>query len=95
MCGLLAAALTRTSLLLPRVHVPLVVVAGACGAAGTTLFLLAADVGPVGTAAVLAETSPVLTALLAWPVLGERLRAVHLVGLTCAAAAAVLLGRAA
>jgi uncharacterized membrane protein len=71
---LIIAALTRTPMeLQPRAVTPLVA-SGAALALGSIAFYTAADEGDIGVVSVLAGLSPIVTALLAWALLKERMR---------------------
>ena len=64
----------------------LAVITGAAGAAGTILFFLASHEGFLAVTAVLTSLYPAVTIVLARTLLGERLTALRLTGLTLAAA---------
>ena len=71
---LIIAALTRTPMeLQPRAVTPLLA-SGAALALGSIAFYTAADEGDIGVVSVLAGLSPIVTALLAWALLKERMR---------------------
>lgn len=89
--GIVAALVTRSTIGIAPRHVVIVFVAGFLGAAGTGLFVFAAAAGSVGTAAVVAETSPALTAILARVVLREPIPPPRVLGIGLAVAAVVLL----
>jgi len=81
--AVVALVVGRERLALPPGARAVTVAAGLLGAAGTLAFVAATDCGDVGIAAVVAETSPAVTAVLATIVLRERLgipRAVALAG---------------
>ncbi len=69
----------------------LAVITGAAGAAGTILFFFATHEGFLAVTAVLTSLYPAVTIVLARTVLGERLTALRLVGLTLAAACVALI----
>lgn len=89
MIGVVAA--TRTPLRLPRVTVPHVVGIGVLGTSANALFVGAAKIGPVSTAAVLVAMFPAVTVLWARGVFHERLRPVQWAGLVVATAAVALI----
>jgi drug/metabolite transporter (DMT)-like permease len=72
-------------------HAPLLVFVGLADVAANGSFALAARHGPMTVAAVLASLYPVITALAARVVLGERLRAVQAAGAGLALIGSVLL----
>jgi drug/metabolite transporter (DMT)-like permease len=89
---LLLAALTFGALCLPRPvarpsrrQLPLLALLGATGYAGYQLLLSAGETTvPAGTSAMLFAAAPVLASALAWPLLGERVRARGAAGLAIA-----------
>lgn len=80
----------RPSALLPR-RPGIAALAGMLDSLGTSLFLVAAMVGPLGVVAVIAAQYPAFTVLLARVRLGERLAPHQLVGLGAALTAVALL----
>ncbi len=69
----------------------LAVITGAAGAAGTILFFFASHEGFLAVTAVLTSLYPAVTIVLARTLLGERLTALRLAGLTLAAACVALI----
>jgi drug/metabolite transporter (DMT)-like permease len=69
----------------------LAVVAGAAGASGTILFFFASHEGFLAITAVLTSLYPAVTIVLARTMLGERLTALRLAGLTLAGACVALI----
>ena len=69
----------------------LAVITGATGAAGTILFFFATHQGFLAVTAVLTSLYPAVTIVLARTILGERLTALRLAGLTLAAACVALI----
>ena len=69
----------------------LAAITGAAGAAGTILFFFATHEGFLAVTAVLTSLYPAVTIVLARTVLGERLTALRLAGLTLAAACVALI----
>jgi drug/metabolite transporter (DMT)-like permease len=69
----------------------LAAVAGLTGGPGTILFFLATHRGLLAVTAVITSLYPAVTILLARVVLGERLTAIRLAGLTLAAASVALI----
>ncbi len=69
----------------------LAAITGAAGAAGTILFFFATHEGFLAITAVLTSLYPAVTIVLARTVLGERLTALRLAGLTLAAACVALI----
>jgi len=69
----------------------LAAITGAAGAAGTILFFFATHAGFLAITAVLTSLYPAVTIVLARTVLGERLTALRLAGLTLAAACVALI----
>ncbi len=70
---------------------PALTFVGLADVAANATYALAADIGPVTVAAVLASLYPVVTALAARGVLRERLRAVQSAGAALAMAGTLLL----
>ena len=71
--AVVAALVTATALTAPRRLLPLVVAVGVFDTAANVLFAAATTRGAVGIVAVLSSLYPVVTVVLAWLVLGERL----------------------
>jgi drug/metabolite transporter (DMT)-like permease len=71
--ALVAALVTRSSLRPPRTSLPMLVGVGAFDTGANVLVATATTHGAAGTVAVLGALYPVVTVLLAWAVLGERL----------------------
>ena len=69
----------------------LAVIAGAAGASGTILFFFASHEGFLAITAVLTSLYPAVTIVLARTMLGERLTALRLAGLTLAGACVALI----
>ncbi len=90
-CFIVVAAVAREKLRLGRQGVPLVIGGGALDMLANLLYLLAVRQGPLGIVAALASLYPASTVVLARLVLRERLRAIQLSGVVCAAAAIVLI----
>jgi len=86
-----AAAAARAPLVLGRGDIPIVAAAGLGDVGGNVFFVLANANGPLSLAAVTSSLYPVTTVLLAWIVLGERLRRLQLVGVALALAGLVLI----
>jgi drug/metabolite transporter (DMT)-like permease len=72
-------------------HLPLLLAVGLGDLGGNVFFVLADVRAPLSIAVVLASLYPVVTAIAAWLLLGERLRGVQLVGAGLAAAAIALI----
>ena len=85
-----AAATRNVRLPGPRPRL-LAAITGAAGAAGTILFFFATHEGFLAVTAVLTSLYPAVTIVLARTVLGERLTALRLAGLTLAAACVALI----
>ena len=81
-----AVAVATRNVGLPGQPRLLAVITGAAGAAGTILFFLASHEGFLAVTAVLTSLYPAVTIVLARTLLGERLTALRLTGLTLAAA---------
>ena len=62
--------------------------------AATASYLSAIAIGPLAIAAILASLYPVVTTILATPVLRERVTPVHAAGIVAAAVAVVLIAGA-
>jgi drug/metabolite transporter (DMT)-like permease len=71
--AVVAALLTRSSLRPPRRTLPMLVGVGAFDTGANVLVAAATTYGAAGIVAVLGALYPVVTVLLAWVVLGERL----------------------
>jgi drug/metabolite transporter (DMT)-like permease len=87
--GVAALVTRRFGGLRPRDAVPLVVL-GVAAASANLLFGLATTLGYVSVSAALASLSPVVTGLLAWAVLRERLLRIQYVGVAAALAGVAL-----
>jgi drug/metabolite transporter (DMT)-like permease len=85
-----AALFTATALTAPRRLLPLVVAVGVFDTGANVLVAEATTRGAVGIAAVLSSLYPVVTVVLAWLVLGERLGVPKRVGGAAALAGAAL-----
>jgi drug/metabolite transporter (DMT)-like permease len=88
--GLPWAARMGTAMRLSRPALVWTVLAGSFDIVGSAFFLVAVGQGHLSIVAVLASLSPASTVLLALGVDRERLRAMQVVGLACAAAALAL-----
>lgn len=84
--------LARQPWRVPRRIVPAAVGVAVLDITGNSLFLLAAQAGALSIAAVLSSLYPVMTVILAVTLLHERLSRAHLVGITAAIVAIVLIG---
>ena len=84
--------LARQPWRVPRPIVPAAVGVAVLDITGNSLFLLAAQAGALSIAAVLSSLYPVITVILAVTLLHERLSRAHLVGITAAIVAIVLIG---
>jgi len=88
---LLAAATRAVSLRSAATRLGLLVLVGLGDVGGSLFFILANAHGPLSIAVVLSSLYPVTTAVLAWLILGERLRPPQLVGAGLALAGIVLI----
>lgn len=87
-----AAVLRRTGRFAAGVRdLPVLMATGACDAAANGTYALAARVSLISVASVLASLYPVVTALLAFRVHGERLRRIQLAGVGATLAGVALL----
>jgi drug/metabolite transporter (DMT)-like permease len=86
-----AGAVSKQLRLPPARAMPLAVVTGAAGVAGTLLFFLATHAGLLAVTAVITSLYPAGTILLARLLLGERLTPVRLGGLCLAASSVALI----
>jgi drug/metabolite transporter (DMT)-like permease len=84
--------LARQSWRVPRPVLPAALGVAALDITGNGLYLLAAQAGALAVAAVLSSLYPVVTVILAVAILHERVTRAHLVGITAAIAAIVLIG---
>ena len=84
--------LARQPWRVPRRIVPAAVGVALLDSLGNGLFLLAAQAGALAIAAVLSSLYPVMTVILAVTLLHERLSRAHIVGITAAIVAIVLIG---
>ena len=91
-CLLGAIVVARQPWRVPRPVVPAVLGVAALDITGNGLFILAAQAGALAVAAVLSSLYPVVTVILAVALLHERVTRAHLVGITAAIAAIVLIG---
>ena len=92
LAGVVAVALaSRRSLRLPRESWRIVAGAGVLDVTANALYLLAVRQGMLSVVATLSSLYPASTVLLAYLVLGERLRRVQVTGLAVAAIAVVLI----
>lgn len=90
--GVLASRAGAPGRLAPRrADLPVLAVIGLSDVGANGTFAVASQSDLVSVTAVLASLYPVMTALLAWRVHGERLRTVQLVGVTAALSGVVLL----
>ncbi|MEZ5096779.1 MAG: EamA family transporter [Nocardioides sp.] len=90
--GFAVAALAARSLVGVRVgHIPGLADVGVGDAAANLLFALASQRGLVSISSVLGSLYPVVTVLLAWALLGERLQRVQQVGVAAALAGVALI----
>ncbi len=80
------------ALQLDRRALPVVLGMAGCEVVADTAFVVGASAGALGATAALGALSPLATGLLAWAVLGERLRRRQLVAVFLALAGAALLG---
>ena len=85
-----AALVTSTTLRPPRAVLPLIVGVGVFDTGANVLFAAATTFGAVGIVAVLGSLYPIVTLVLAWLVLGERLGVTQRVGGFVALAGAAL-----
>jgi drug/metabolite transporter (DMT)-like permease len=76
----------------PRPVLPAAMGVAALDITGNGLYLLAAQAGALAVAAVLSSLYPVVTVILAVAILHERVTRAHLVGITAAIVAIVLIG---
>jgi len=88
--AVLAALVTRVPLTAPRSLLPVLVAVGVFDTGANVFVAAAADQGAIGIVAVLSSLYPVVTVVLAWLVLGERLTASKRVGGAVALAGAAL-----
>ena len=82
-CAVAALALRTSGGLRPG-DTWILILAGSCGAAANLLFGLASEIGYLSVTSVLASLYPVVTILLAWIVVRERLMRVQYVGVVAA-----------
>ncbi len=75
----------------PRRRLPAIIMTGVFDTAGNALFAMAANVGRLDTAAVLASLYPATTVLLAWLILRERLNRTQWMGVVAALVAVMLM----
>ena len=87
---LVAALITSTALRPPRAMVPMLVGVGVFDTLSNVSIAAATTYGAVGIVAILSSLYPVVTVVLAWIVLGERLSAVKRAGGAVALAGAAL-----
>jgi drug/metabolite transporter (DMT)-like permease len=87
----LLAARRRSPFQGVRRYLPLIALVGLADLGGNVFFVLADHRAPLSIAVVLASLYPVVTALLAWVLLGERLRRIQVAGAGLAVVAIVLM----
>lgn len=75
----------------PRRQFPVIIMTGVFDTAGNALFALAANIGRLDMAAVLASLYPATTVLLAWFILQERLNRTQWMGVIAALVAVLLM----
>ncbi len=85
------AAITRSSLTVPRVQWPLIIFIGIFDVAGNVFYVLAAQTGRMDLAAVIGSLYPGATVALAWMILKEKISVSQWVGIAAAMTAIVLI----
>ena len=89
------AFVNRQSFVMPASLMALAVAGGVLDMLANLLYLLASRTGPLTLAVTLCSLYPASTVILAWMVLGERLKALQWVGVLCALVAIVMIVSAA
>jgi drug/metabolite transporter (DMT)-like permease len=82
----------RRGVRMPLRVFPVVALAGLMDMGGNVLYIVASSSGTLAVAAVLSSLYPVVTVILAWLFLGERVARVHAFGIVVAAVAIALIG---
>ncbi len=85
------AFVNRQSFVMPASLMSLAVAGGVIDMLANLLYLLASRTGPLTLAVTLCSLYPASTVILAWMVLGERLKALQWVGVLCALVAIVMI----
>ncbi len=90
-CLVIVTLVMRGDMRLPRNVLPTAALGGMLDMIGNGLYVVAADMGSLAVAAVLASLYPAATVLLAFLVLRERLTRVQFAGVVCALAGVLLI----